>query len=192
MSTVNRFEEKRLKDAAAKEHLDHIEEFKKAIALWPDMPIWPLAISLQEEFVKPDYREQHLDYVVMCSRDEDSMCVKWMSKVRGEPEMFLSIQATNRPVPQLHEVAPSEILDEFLFMIEDINQNDKGAAAMLARAAINAFKEHLVTSLDGDPAANLYLIQAYTKDRKYLLDIQLDYAVIQDDIEHQGKLNGQV
>ena len=186
MSTVNRFEEKRLKDAAAKEHLDHIEEFKKAIALWPDMPIWPMAISLQQEFAKPEYQAQHLDYVVMCSRDEDSMCVKWMSKVRGEPEMFLSIQATNRPVPVLKNIVPSDILDEFLFMVEDINQNDTGAAGMLARAAINAFKDYLVTVVDGDPEKNLYLIQAYTKDRKYLLDIQLDYAVIQDDIDHQG------
>jgi len=188
MSTVNRFEEKRLKDAAAKEHTDHIEEFKKAITLWPDMPIWPLAISLQEEFIKPDYREQHLDYVVMCSRDEKSMCVKWMSKVRGEPEMFLAIQATDQPVPLLQGVAPPDVLDEFLEMIEDINQNDKGAAAMLARAAIIAFKDYLVTCLDGDPEKNLYFVQAYTKDRKYLLDIQLDYGVVQDDIEHRAQL----
>ncbi|MNC46823.1 hypothetical protein D3C75_958540 [compost metagenome] len=77
-------------------------------------------------------------------------------------------------------------MDEFLFMIEDINQNDSGsAAAMLVRAVMLAFKEHLVVCLDGDPDKNHYLVQAYTEDRKYLLDIQVYYDVVQEDIEYR-------
>jgi len=191
MSTVDRFREKALKDAATKLQLDHIAVFNDLAALQPEIPIWPLVITLQEEFAKATYREQHPDYVVTCAKGDGSVAVLWHSQVRGEPEPFLAIQATDRHVPRAHQIAPSDALDEFLFMIEDINQNDTGAAAVLVRGAINAFKAHLVTCLDGDPEKNHYIVQAYTQDRKYLVDIQIYYDVIQDDIDHQVKQNGQ-
>jgi hypothetical protein len=155
-----------------------------------EFPIWSLVISLQEEFAKADYRLQHPDYVATCVKTDDSVAVLWNSQVRGEPEPFLSVQATRRDVPQLHqEFVDAGTMDEFLFMIEDINQNDTGAAAALVRGAVNAFKAyHLVTCLDGEPEQNHYAVQAYTQDRKYLLDIQIYYDVIQDDIVHQSRV----
>jgi hypothetical protein len=187
MSTVDRFKEKQIKDAATKEQLDHVESIKKMISIQPDNPVWALALPIQEVFAQAEYRDQHGAYAVTFAKGEDgSNAVVWNSKVRGVQEPFLSVQATPRVAPRAAQIAPPDVLDEFLYMIEDINQNDKGASAALIRAAVLSFKALLVTVLDGDPATNHYFIQAYTQDRKYLMDIQVYYDVIQDDIEHQG------
>lgn len=180
----SRFKEKRLMDNATKLQADTVVVLNDLADMQPDVPIWPLVVSLQEEFAKSAYREQHPDYVVTSVKHRDSVAVVWNSQLRGTPEQFLSVQATDRPVPKLRQIIPSDVLDEFLAMIEDINSNDTGVAAVLIRGAINHFKEYLITVVDGEPETNRYRIQAYTKDRKYLLDIQIDYAVIQDDIEH--------
>ena len=186
MSTADRFKEKQLKDAATKAQLDHVAVFNEMITIQPEVPLWPLVVRLQEAFAGAAYREHHPDVVVRITKDEDAVAVLWQSQVRGEPETFLSVQATKRDVPRAAEVADPSVMDEFLFMIEDINQNASGAAAAgLVRDVMMAFKEHLVVCLDGDPDNNHYLVQAYTKDRKYLLDIQVYYDVVQEDIAYR-------
>lgn len=186
MSTADRFKEKQMKDAATKAQLDHVAAFNELVVMQPDVPLWPLVVQLQEAFAKPEYREYHPDVVVRITKDDDAVAVLWQSQVRDLPETFLSVQATKREVPRAAEIADPSVMDEFLFMIEDINQNDRdSAAAMLVRAVMLAFKEHLVVCLDGDPDKNHYLVQAYTKDRKHLLDIQVYYDVIQEDIAYR-------
>jgi hypothetical protein len=187
METVNRFKEKQEIDEATKAQVDLAGFFGSLVGDPTEPPLWMLVTALQSELAKTEHRKQHLGYIVNVSKEENSVAVLWQSQVRGAPQTFLSVQATKRDIPVLHEIIPSEILDEYLAMIQDINSNDTGVASGLVQMAIDGFKEHLVTCLDGDPEQNHYLLQAYTKDRKWLLDIQVYYDVIQDDLQHQSQ-----
>lgn len=185
IDTVGRFAEKKQKDQATATHVDHKEAFEELARLQPDYPIWPLVVELQTLFASAANRDYHARFDLEASKSDTSIAVLWKSKLRGEGEMFLSVQASERPVPRALQVAPSEILDEFLEMIEDINANDsKNVTYFMAGIAVLAMKRFLVTCIDGDPETNSYTVQAYTQDRKYLVDVQLDYAVIQDDLDH--------
>jgi hypothetical protein len=193
MSTETRFNTKRLQDAATALQLDTLDVFERMDVIKPESPLWPLAVAVQREFCKIEHRENHTNYKVTVANDDDSVAVLWNSQVRPDAigQCFLSIQATTRETPRATKVGDSKLLNEFLAMIEDINSNNTGASTILIRKAVELIRDgdFLLVHLDGDPETNQYLLQAYTKDRKYLIDVQVYYDVIQDDITHQEKIN---
>lgn len=143
-------------------------------------PLWAIIAPIQAEFAKAAYNGQHADHLVELKADLPGKAVAaiWSRWLDNEPYPFLSVQATPRPVPVLHQIVDSSVLDEILAMCEDINSYNTTVSAVLIRMAFTAFKELLVTSFDADPDANTYMIQAYTKDREFLMDIQIHYEVI--------------
>ena len=193
MSTETRFAVKRLQDAATALQLDTLDVFERMDVIKPESPLWPLAVAVQKEFCKTEHKENHADYKVTVASDDESVAVLWNSQVRpGEVgQCFLSIQATTRQAPRATKVGDSKLLNEFLSMIEDINSNDKGASVSIIRKAVELIRDgdFLLVHMDGDPETNHHLLQAYTKDRKYLIDVQVYYDVIQDDIKHQETTN---
>lgn len=187
--TVDRFKEKQIKDAATKSQQADLATLTVMGDESPDVPLWPVVIAIQEELARTEHRDYHPDYLPTVHRSSDSVAVIWKSGIRGNVEMFLSVQCTDRPVPRLQPIVETEVLGEVLSMIEDINRNDSGPALIMVKLAFEAFIKNgwLVTGLDADPETNRHGVQVYTKDRKYLMDIQVDFAVVQEDIEHQEK-----
>jgi hypothetical protein len=176
----------RLRETQANEEQRKIAEeqaalFKEFIKDYPGDPLWPIVAAMQAEHAKPVWNGQHGDAIaeVVNNPGNQGTALVWNRCLSDGPYPFLSVQSVARPVPVLHNIAPSHVLDEILSMVQDINSYDAGKlSAKLVEMAFTAFKELLVTSIDADPEENTYLIQAYTKDRAWLLDIQLRYNVV--------------
>lgn len=176
----------RLREVQANEEQRGLAEeqtklFQEFIKDHPKDPLWPIVAAMQTELAKAQWNGQHGDAIaeVIQNPGEQGTAVVWNRCLSDGPYPFLSVQSVARPVPVLHQIAPSDVLDEILSMVQDINSYDAGKlSAKLVEMAFTAFKELLVTSIDADPEENTYLIQAYTKDRTWLLDIQLHYNVV--------------
>ncbi len=176
----------RLRETQANEEQRMLAEeqaklFQDFIADYPDDPLWPIVAAMQAEHAKPEWNGQHGDAIaqVVQNPGNQGTALVWNRCLADGPYPFLSVQSVARPVPALHQIAPSSVLDDILAVVQDINSYDTGKlSAKLVEMAFSAFKELLVTAIDADPEENTYFVQAYTKDRKWILDIQLYYNVV--------------
>lgn len=193
--TTDRFEQKRLADAATAYQVDQVKALRECAEKWPDNPFWSIVAEVSEHFSGKGYAASHRALKTMVGANcedrslpnhADSVELVWWDMRHHEPKVFLSIAAERRTTPIITPMGDvADLVDVRDMMIEASINGPLGASVIIAETINEIITGPFsLAFLEADPETGDAAIQVYNAERTILISVEIrTWALFTDVVE---------